>query len=74
LFASSPVEPSPLVQPDELAVVDKNTLRIMSGPGYASVGEQFRYERDADGTIVSVFTGGMKAWPIEDYRARDRVL
>ncbi len=60
--------------PYELAVIDENTLRIMSGSPYGSVGEHFRYERDADGKIISVFTGGMKAWPIEDYRARDRVL
>lgn len=74
LFASSPVTPSPLVQPIELAVVDENTLRIMGGSPYGSVGEHFRYERDANGKIVSVFTGGMKAWPIEDYRARARVV
>ena len=74
LVASSPVGPSPIVQPSELAVIDANTLRIMSGSGYASVGERFRYERDADGKVISLFTGGMKAWPIEDYRARDRVV
>lgn len=74
LVASSPVGPSPLIQPYELAVIDENTLRIMSGSPYASVGETFRYERDADGKIISVFTGGMKAWPIEDYRARGSVL
>jgi CubicO group peptidase (beta-lactamase class C family) len=74
LFASSPVAPSPVVQPYELAVIDANTLRIMSGSPYASVGELFRYERHGDGKIISVFTGGMKAWPIEDYRARDSVL
>lgn len=74
LFASSPVGPSPIVQPNELAVIDENTLHIMTGSPYGSVGELFRYERDADGKIISVFTGGMKAWPIEDYRARERVL
>jgi D-alanyl-D-alanine carboxypeptidase len=74
LVASSPVFPSPLMQPAELAIVDENTLRIMGGSPYGSVGEHFRYERAADGTILSVFTGGMKAWPIEAYRARDRVL
>ncbi|CAA9550582.1 MAG: Beta-lactamase class C-like and penicillin binding proteins (PBPs) superfamily [uncultured Thermomicrobiales bacterium] len=74
LFASSPVGPSPMVQPSELAVIDENTLRIMSGSPFASVGELFRYERDADGKTVSLFTGGMRAWPIADYRARDRVL
>jgi CubicO group peptidase (beta-lactamase class C family) len=74
LYSSSPVGPSPHLQPYELAVVDANTLRIMSGSPFASVGETFRYERDADGKIISVFTGGMRAWPIEDYRARDTVL
>ena len=74
LFASTPAGPSPIVQPYELAVVDKNTLCIMDGSPYGSVGEFFRYERDADGKIVSLFTGGMQTWPIEDYRARDRVL
>jgi CubicO group peptidase (beta-lactamase class C family) len=74
LFASSPVPPSPLVEPAELAVIDENTLRIMSGSPYGSVGERFRYERDANGKVMSLFTGGMQAWPIEDYRARDRVV
>ena len=74
LFASSPAEPSPIGQASELAIIDENTLRITNGSPYASVGERFRYERDADGKIISLFTGGMKAWPIEDYRARDRVL
>ena len=73
LFAGSPVTPSPIDEPIELAVVDENTLRIMGGSPYGSVGELFRYERDADGTVVSLFTGGMQAWPIEEYRARDRV-
>ena len=63
-----------MVQPIELAVIDANTLRIMGGSPYGSVGELFRYERDANGKIISLFTGGMSAWPIEDYRARDRVL
>jgi D-alanyl-D-alanine carboxypeptidase len=74
LFASSPVGPSPIDQPQELAVIDDSTLRIMGGSPYASIGEYFRYERDADGKIVSLFTGGMKSWPIEDYRARDSAL
>jgi D-alanyl-D-alanine carboxypeptidase len=74
LFASSPALPSPVVQPAKLEVIDENTLRIMGGSPYASVGELFRYERDADGRVISLFTCGMKAWPIEDYRARDRVL
>jgi CubicO group peptidase (beta-lactamase class C family) len=74
LFASSPASPSPAVQPDELAVIDANTLRIMGGSGYGSVGEFYRYERDANGKITSLFSGGNQAWPIEEYRARDRVL
>jgi len=74
LYASSPVGPSPHLQAAELAVIDADTLRIMSGSPYGSIGERYRYERDADGNILSVFTGGMRAWPIEDYRGRDRVV
>jgi CubicO group peptidase (beta-lactamase class C family) len=74
LLAVSPVSPSPVVQPSELAIVDANTLRIMTGNPYGSVAEHFRYERDAAGNILSVFTGGMKAWPIEAYRKRTSVL
>ena len=73
LLASSPVTPSPIEEPIELAVVDADTLRIMGGSPYGSVGELFRYERDANGTAVSLFMGGMQAWPIEEYRARGRV-
>ncbi len=46
----------------------------MAGSPYASVGETFRYERDPEGRIVSLFTGGTRSWPIEHYRARDRVV
>ena len=74
LFATSPVGPSPIVMPDELAVIDENTLRIMGGSPYASVGELYRYERDADGKVTSVFMGGTRAWPIEDYRARQDLM
>lgn len=74
LFSSSPVSPSPVFQPVELAVIDQNTLRIMSGSPYGSVGELYRYERDATGKITSVFTGGQQAWPIEDYRTRTQVV
>jgi D-alanyl-D-alanine carboxypeptidase len=74
LFASNPVAPSPVAEPIELAVIDADTLRIMGGSPYGSVGELYRYERDASGKVVSLFTGGMQTWPIEDYRARDRVF
>jgi D-alanyl-D-alanine carboxypeptidase len=74
LLAGSPDAPLPVAEPIELAVIDENTLRIMGGSPYGSVGEHFRYERDADGKVVTLFTGGMQTWPIEDYRARTRVF
>jgi len=74
LLATSPAMSSPFVQPSELAIVDKDTLKIMGGSPYGSVGEYYRYERDSDGKIVSVWTGGMRAWPIEVYRERDDQL
>jgi CubicO group peptidase (beta-lactamase class C family) len=74
LFASSPAAPSPIAEPVELAVIDEDTLRIMGGSPYGSVGELFRFERDASGKVVSLFMGGMQTWPIEAYRARGRVF
>lgn len=74
LFASSPATPSPMLEPTDLAIIDENTLRIMGGSPYGSVGELYRYERDASGKVVSLFMGGMQAWPIEEYRARGNVL
>jgi D-alanyl-D-alanine carboxypeptidase len=74
LLASSPTWPSPLAEPSELAIVDENTLQIMTGSPYGSVGEHVRYERDSDGTINCLFAGGGKLWPIEDYRSRAGVL
>jgi hypothetical protein len=74
LFASTPSLPSPVVQPAKPEIIDETTLRIMGGSPYGSVGALFRYERDAAGRVVSLFAGGMKAWPIEDYRARAGVL
>lgn len=68
LLATSPTWPTPFASPTELAVVDANTLKIMGGSPYGSVGEYYRFERDADGSILTVFTGGMRAWPIEVYR------
>jgi D-alanyl-D-alanine carboxypeptidase len=74
LFASSPAAPSPMAEPIALTVIDEDTLRITGGSPYGSVGELFRYERDASGTVVSLFTGGMQTWPIAAYRARGRVF
>ncbi|HRA31594.1 MAG TPA: serine hydrolase domain-containing protein [Thermomicrobiales bacterium] len=74
LYAGSPIAPAPHMQAVELAVIDDNTLRIMNGSPYGSVGELYRYERDADGNIVSIFSGGQQAWPIAVYRARANVV
>jgi len=74
LLASNPVAPSPIAEPIELAAIDANTLCIMGGSPYGSVGELFRYERDTTGTVVSLFAGGMQSWPIAEYRARGHVL
>jgi hypothetical protein len=68
LIATSPAAPSPVAFPTELAVIDANTLRIEAGSDYGSVGELVRFERDADGEIVSVTYGGMTMYPIETYR------
>jgi CubicO group peptidase (beta-lactamase class C family) len=68
LIATTPIAPSPVAFPTELAVIDANTLRIEGGSDYGSVGETVRFERDAEGGIVSVTFGGMTMYPIERYR------
>ncbi len=54
LFATNPTPASPVDDPVALEVVDETTLKMVSGPGGASIGEYMRYEFAADGTIRSV--------------------
>jgi D-alanyl-D-alanine carboxypeptidase len=68
LIATSPIAPSPVAFPNELVVIDANTLRIQAGSNYGSVGETVRFERDDEGNILSVTFGGMTSYPIERYR------
>jgi hypothetical protein len=70
LLACSPVGPQAVAYPIELGVIGEDTLLLQSGNDYGSIGETARFERDADGSILSVTFGGMTMWPIDVYRAR----
>lgn len=78
LYQLDPNAPDPAVEPMRLDVVDANTLRYATAPGYASPGELLHFERHDDGMIRSVRAGsGGSAHPIElitaAVAARDRI-
>jgi len=54
LFALNPSPASPVDDPIALEIVDETTLKMVSGPGGASIGEYMRYEFGPDGAITSV--------------------
>lgn len=69
LLGLNPGQPVPLEGSDVLEVVDDDTLRIVSGDGFGSVGERIRYERDASGDVVRIRAGGgMSLWPFDQAR------
>lgn len=58
----------------ELTVVDADTLLMAAGPGYGSVGEHVRAERDAAGRITTLRTSsGMTTWRLDELPLPDRV-
>ena len=66
LFALNPLVANPADDPVALEVIDETTLKMISGPGGASIGELMHYEFDPDGTIRSVRGGsGMTMRPFE---------
>ena len=65
LVSLSPASANPLDGLDELDIVDETTLRIRKGSGFGSVGEQMRYEFDAEGRVTMLRgSGGMSLWPL----------
>lgn len=60
----------PALSVTELTVVDATTLAPAPEAGFGAVGEPFRYQRDASGTLEWVRQGGGRAWPVAAYRAR----
>ncbi|HTZ43955.1 MAG TPA: serine hydrolase domain-containing protein [Jatrophihabitans sp.] len=64
LFALSPTAAGPADDPVALEVVDDRTLRMVSGPGSASIGELMPYDFGPDGAVRSVRGGsGMTMRP-----------
>ncbi|HLS24772.1 MAG TPA: serine hydrolase domain-containing protein [Beutenbergiaceae bacterium] len=47
-----------------------DAVRIARTPGFGAVGEQITYERDDDGSILSLLVAGGRAWPVAEFLAR----
>lgn len=74
LVGLNPAAADPTVGVTELVAEDDDTLRVVSGPGYGSVGETVRAERDDDGRVRTLRTGsGMTTWPLADLPLPARV-
>lgn len=69
LYRIDPTMPIP--DPHLMEIVDADTLRLVGGPGYGSVGERYTVERDGIGVVVSVRGGsGMESRPLDEVRGR----
>lgn len=65
LCAMSPGGANPMGGVDELEITGENTLKVVAGNGFGSVGETMVFDFDADGQIVRVRAGGgMSMWPL----------
>lgn len=66
LFLLNPTVANPADDPVALEVLDRSRLKLVSGPGGASVGELMHYEFAPDGTVRSVRGGsGMTMHPYQ---------
>lgn len=74
LYLLNPAQANPTESYLHLRPVDADTARIQSTSGFGSVGELVHYERDDDGTIVSLRLAGGRAWPVAEFLARRAAL
>jgi CubicO group peptidase (beta-lactamase class C family) len=70
LFVLNPDFDDPVAEVTQLAVEDDQTLRITATSGFAAPGETIRYQRDAAGNITRIIRGGMSAYPLPIFLAR----
>ena len=74
LVLLTPTAADPTAAVQELEVVDEDTLRVVSGPGYASVGEAVALQRDGTGAVRTLRSGsGMTTWRLADLPLPARV-
>jgi CubicO group peptidase (beta-lactamase class C family) len=74
LVLLTPTLPDPTASVQEIEVVDGSTLRVVSGPGYASVGEAIVLARDGGGEVRTMRGGsGMTTWRLDDLPLPARV-
>lgn len=63
----------PAASATELTVTDASTLTPQPEAGFGSVGEPVLYQRDGNGQVEWIRSGGSRAWPIEQYREMNRL-
>jgi CubicO group peptidase (beta-lactamase class C family) len=74
LVGLSPTLPEPTTAAVQYTMVDDTTLRIDSGPGHGSVGEELRFELDEGGVVRRVGGAGPTLVPLDDLGLPDRVV
>jgi D-alanyl-D-alanine carboxypeptidase len=65
-----PSAPEPAAEHAELTVVDDDTLRLETLPGFGAPGETVDYGWTADGAVRQVRVGGITSWPEDVFRER----
>ncbi len=69
LYKIDPTLPSPATDAQRMEIVDADTLRLVGGPGFGSVGETYTVVRDGTGVVVEVRGGsGMTSRPYDEVR------
>jgi CubicO group peptidase (beta-lactamase class C family) len=69
LIEIDPTAPDPMASVTTLRITDGDTVRMTAGNRFGSIDEDIRYERDDDGSVVSVRAGGgmsMTPWSVPD--------
>lgn len=74
LYLLNPAQANPTEAYQHLRRLDGETLQIQSTAGFGPVGELVHYERDDDGTVLSLSLAGGRAWPVEEFLARRSTL
>jgi D-alanyl-D-alanine carboxypeptidase len=73
LVGLSPTLPEPATAAVQYSMVDDTTLRIESGPGHGSVGEELHFGLDSSGSVRRLTGAGVSLVPLDDLRLPDRV-
>jgi D-alanyl-D-alanine carboxypeptidase len=67
VLASSPVLNPPLVEANEIAVIERDAGKVTRATGFASPGETVRRVRGADGEVTEIWIGGGRLASEQDF-------